>query len=234
LVIIKPSWRWLVFIVVAAAIGAMVAYLVSRYPDVLSSQDGQIDLTRNLLWLGLIGASLIMHRRLPLGHALKYALIWVAIGAGLVLAYSFRHDARDLVDRLMAELLPHQPRVVDGLVEIAAGDHGHFVIEASVDGVNLRFLVDTGASDVVLSPRDAVRLGLDIKSLSFNKVYRTANGIVRGAPVRLKRVVVGSIVVENVRASVNGAEMGRSLLGMSFLNRLSGYEVRDGRLILRP
>jgi aspartyl protease family protein len=224
----------LVFIVVAAAIGAMVAYLTSLYPDVLSSQDGQIDLTRSLLWLGLIGGSLILHRRLPLGHALKYALIWIALGAGLVLAYSYRYDVRSLADRLVAELLPHQARVIDGLVEIRAGDHGHFVLEASVDGANLRFLVDTGASDVVLSPRDAVRLGLDIKSLSFNKVYRTANGIVRGAPVRLKRVAIGPIVVENVRASVNGAEMSSSLLGMSFLNRLSGYDVRDGRLILRP
>ena len=212
----------------------MVAYLTSLYPDVLSSQDGQIDLTRSLLWLGLIGGSLILHRRLPLGHALKYALIWIALGAGLVLAYSYRHDVRSLADRLVAELLPHQARVIDGLVEIRAGDHGHFVLEASVDGANLRFLVDTGASDVVLSPRDAVRLGLDIKSLSFNKVYRTANGIVRGAPVRLKRVAIGPIVVENVRASVNGAEMSSSLLGMSFLNRLSGYDVRDGRLILRP
>ena len=212
----------------------MVAYLTSLYPDVLSSQDGQIDLTRSLLWLGLIGGSLILHRRLPLGHALKYALIWIALGAGLVLAYSYRYDVRSLADRLVAELLPHQARVIDGLVEIRAGDHGHFVLEASVDGANLRFLVDTGASDVVLSPRDAVRLGLDIKSLSFNKVYRTANGIVRGAPVRLKRVAIGPIVVENVRASVNGAEMSSSFLGMSFLNRLSGYDVRDGRLILRP
>ncbi|MBT6094405.1 MAG: TIGR02281 family clan AA aspartic protease [Rhodospirillaceae bacterium] len=230
----KTSGRWIVFLVLAVGVTALVVYLAVRYPDVLNSRDGQIDLTQSLLWLGLIGASLFLHRRMPLGHALRYATIWVALGAGLVLAYSFRHDAQNLADRMVAELLPHQGRVVGDSVEIRAGDHGHFVVEALVENVNLRFLVDTGASDVVLSPSDARRLGFKSEDLTFSKLYNTANGTVRGAPVRLGRISIGAITIENVRASVNGAEMARSLLGMSFLNRLSGYEVRKDRLVLRP
>lgn len=221
-------------VVFAAAIGALVAYLAYRYPDVLTGRDSQVDLTRSLIWVGVIGASLFLHRRLPLGHALKYAAVWLALGAGLVLAYGFRYEARDLGERLMAELVPHQAIERGSAVEIRAGGHGHFVLEAAVNGVNLRFLVDTGASDVVLSPADAARLGFDTDQLSFTKIYQTANGTVQGAPVRLTRIAVGSIVIEDVPASVNAAAMGRSLLGMSFLNRLSGYEVRDDRLILRP
>jgi len=87
---------------------------------------------------------------------------------------------------------------------------------------------------VVLSPADARRLGFDPDTLDFSKVYRTANGTVYGAPVRLRSLTIGSIRIDNVRASVNGAEMSRSLLGMSFLERLSGYEVTAGSLILYP
>ena len=98
----------------------------------------------------------------------------------------------------------------------------------------IRFLVDTGASEVVLSPRDAERLGFDLKSLNFNRIYQTANGTVTGAPVRLEEIRIGPIVVSDVRASVNGAEMKRSLLGMSFLGRLGGYRVNGDVLTLSP
>jgi len=225
---------WWGLLALGIGIAVLVAYLAARFPEVLAGRDGQVDLTRSLIWIGVIGASLFLHRRLPLGHALKYAAIWIALGAGLVLAYGFRHEAAALRDRLVAELLPHRAVSAGGTVEIRAGDHGHFVVEARVDGTDIRFLVDTGASDVVLSPADARRVGFDPATLAFTRSYRTANGVVMGAPVRLKRISIGAIAVDNVRASVNGADMNRSLLGMSFLDRLGGYEVRDGKLILRP
>ena len=104
---------------------------------------------------------------------------------------------------------------------------------ALVDGVKIKFLVDTGATDVVLNSGDAMRLGLNFKQLSFDKIYQTANGIVRGAPVKLGRVKIGPIEITNVRASVNGADMTNSLLGMSFLSRIGGYEVIGDRLTLK-
>ena len=230
----KISCRWVGFFVVALAIGALIVWLAVRYPEVLAGQGRRVDLTHSLIWLGLIGTSLFLHRRLPLGHAAKYAAIWVAIGAGLVLAYSFRHDAREIFERMKAELLPHTVRIVGEAVEIRAGRHGHFLLEADVDGVAIRFLVDTGASDVILTLDDATRLGFRSENLTFNKLYRTANGMVRAAPVKIKRMKVGSITLKNVRASVNRADAFHSLLGMSFLGRLSGYEVRGDRMVLRP
>jgi aspartyl protease family protein len=230
----KVSRPWWGFLVLVVAVGALIAFLAHRYPEALTGTGGKVNLTQSLLWLGLIGASLFLHRRLPLGHAQRYGAIWVAIGAGLVLAYGFRQEALFAWDRLVGELIPHRAVQTGGAVEIRAGEGRHFVLEAEVDGTPLRFLVDTGASDVVLSPADARRLAIDIEALKFTRVYRTANGTVIGAPVRLGRIAVGPIVVENVRASDNGAEMTRSLLDMSFLQRLRGFEVRDGKLILRP
>ena len=102
-----------------------------------------------------------------------------------------------------------------------------------VDGTPVRFLVDTGVTSVVLSPNDAERLGYDPAKLSFTGFVRTANGTVRTAPIRLGNLVVGDIRLTDVPAVVNQAAMGSSLLGMSFLDRLRSYEVRDGVLVIR-
>ena len=116
---------------------------------------------------------------------------------------------------------------------VEAGSHGHFVIEAVVDGVPLTFLLDTGASEIILTLADARRLGYPPQRLEFSQRFRTANGEVRAAPVRLRELRVGQFSLYDLDASVNEAPLAISLLGMSFLDRLNGYEVKDGRLILR-
>ena len=123
----------------------------------------------------------------------------------------------------------------DGLLEmvIRAGPHGHFVVAAEVDGTPLTFLIDTGASDIVLSQADARRLGLEPRTLDYSRSYQTANGVVRAAPVRLRELRLGQLQLYDLDASVNEGPLPVSLLGMSFLGRLQGYEVMDGRLILR-
>jgi clan AA aspartic protease (TIGR02281 family) len=123
----------------------------------------------------------------------------------------------------------------DGLLElvIRAGPHGHFVVDAEVDGTPLTFLIDTGASDIVLSQADARQLGLEPRTLDYSRSYQTANGVVRAAPVQLRELRLGQLHLHDLDASVNERPLPVSLLGMSFLGRLQGYEVTDGRLILR-
>src|SRR3546814_9792632 len=81
--------------------------------------------------------------------------------------------------------------VAEGVVEVRAGAGGHFVVTATVNGVPVDFLIDTGASDIVLSLADAQRLGYSPENLSFTRQYVTANGIGRGAPIRLDSLAVG-------------------------------------------
>lgn len=223
-----------ILIAAAAALAVLVAWLINRYPGVLSGSSGKLDLVYSLLLLALVTATLVLHRRFKSQSRLKHLGVWLLLGVGLFLAYTFRHDAEYLGRRVIGEFNPSAGVIEDGAVTFPVSAGGHFVVEAVVDGTPLRFLVDTGASDVVLSPDDAIRLGFDIAALSFDKTYRTANGVVMGAPVTLRRIVVGPIVLDNVRASVNGAPMERSLLGMSFLGRLSGYSVSNDVLTLRP
>jgi aspartyl protease family protein len=107
------------------------------------------------------------------------------------------------------------------------------VVEAMVNGAPLTFLVDTGASDIVLTMADAERLGLRPGSLHFTQRFATANGEVRAAPVVLREIRVGQFSLFDVPASVNEAPLRVSLLGMSFLQKLNGYGVENGRLVLR-
>jgi len=224
-----PAWLWLV--VAAVGMIAVVLALNGRFPGAIEEQGGLPWLLYLLSWLVLAGSGVVLAvRREPLKQ-LRNAAIWLGLGLALVIGYSFKDD---LGSRLLAELLPQRGVAnQDGSVSFRAGTDGHFHVEALVNGSRLRLLVDTGASQVVLSPADARRLGFDLGSLDFRHVSETANGPVTGAPVTLREVAVGSVRLADVGASVNGAAMSESLLGMSFLSRLSGFEVSGDRLTLR-
>lgn len=113
-----------------------------------------------------------------------------------------------------------------------ADPNGHFLVDAEVNGTPVRFLVDTGATLVVLSPADARAAGLDGGDLRFTAVMSTANGTARAAPTRLRSLRLGQLEVTDVPAVVMERPLAVSLLGMSFLRRLDGYSIRDGVLTL--
>ncbi len=225
-----PFWLWLA----GAAIGVigLLLALSGRFPDALESEGNLQRLIYLLALLALVGGSIVFAiRRQPL-RQLRNAAIWVGFGLILVIAYGFRDE---IMPRLMGELVPQRGIAdVDGSVSFRAGRDGYFHVEAQVNGSRLRFLVDTGASLVVLSPADARRLGFDLDRLAFTQLTETANGLGRGAPLTLRDIVVGGLRVTDVAASVNRAEMSESLLGMSFLRRIGGFEVDGDRLTLRP
>lgn len=116
---------------------------------------------------------------------------------------------------------------------IPAGPNGHFLVTAQIDGVEILFLVDTGASQVILTAEDAERLGYRADDLEFSQRFETANGTILGAPLLLPYFQIGDLEIEDVQSSVILAPMSTSLLGMSFLSRLESFEVREEGLILR-
>ena len=217
------------------AVVVLVAFLAWRYPDAVYSQSDWAHVAYLVALLALVSAGVVAGRRMDLRNALKQVAAWVGVALLVVVGYSFRIELAELGPRVLGDLLPHRgAEVGEGTIAFRAGADGHFRVEAVVDGTRVRFLVDTGASDVVLSPTDARRLGFDLDDLAFTRFYATANGLVRAAPVRLGEMKVGPIRVSDVRASVNEAAMNSSLLGMSFLDRLQYYEFRDGTLTFGP
>ena len=144
-------------------------------------------------------------------------------------------------DRLSAfGLAPARPSVPAGgtasdpVVVLNADLRGHYTVHPSVEGRTLRMLVDTGASVVALTYEDAERAGLKVRPEHFTRPMNTANGVAMAAPVRVAELKVGEIRVTYVDAVVMPrGRLGTSLLGMSFLKRLKGFEMSSSRLTLR-
>ncbi|MET0731571.1 MAG: TIGR02281 family clan AA aspartic protease [Casimicrobiaceae bacterium] len=114
-------------------------------------------------------------------------------------------------------------------VTLYADGRGHFVSDGTINGVSVRFLVDTGATTVAMNSRDAARIGIDYRNAQ-RLVVSTANGVVEVRGVKLDRVQLGGITLTNVEAVVhNGDSPAIVLIGMSVLNRLEMK--RDGGLM---
>ena len=163
--------------------------------------------------------------------------------AGVILAIAY--FAPDLASRLIngqpsaATVRPlsatpeSESPVSGGITRIAADRNGHYVSDILVNGRPLSAIVDTGASLVALRYEDARALGIIFPGDRFDIGVRTANGTAQARRVRLRSVRLGAISLTEVDALVLGEGMlGTNLLGMSFLKRLSRYEVRGSTLVL--
>ena len=119
-------------------------------------------------------------------------------------------------------------------VRLPSDRRGHYIADMAVDGRVMRMLVDTGASFVALRESDARGAGLGGSFTGRSYSLSTANGVVEARGVRIREMRLGSIIVRDIEAIVlPDAQLGANLLGMSFLNRLRGFEVSGHELILR-
>jgi aspartyl protease family protein len=166
-----------------------------------------------------------------------WALRWVSLCCGLALVCGviLDHRAAFFSDRAppgetarTVSAVQATGPIVNTLV-YPANEHGHVILEAAVNGVPIRLLVDTGASLVSLTPRDARAVGVSPGELMFTLRVNTANGSARMAPVTLREIRIGQLALYDVPAAVL-ENLNISLLGMSFLGRLQSYEMREGKL----
>lgn len=117
---------------------------------------------------------------------------------------------------------------------VTKSSDGHYWAEALVNGKRVRFLVDTGATAVALTAEDAARLGIRLKDLDYTAEVTTANGQAHAAQITLASVSVAGARVSDVQALVIDKGLPTSLLGMTYLGRLSRFEASQTTLILRP
>jgi aspartyl protease family protein len=160
-----------------------------------------------------------------------WALRWVALGGGIALlcAGLLNHGAVLVADHA-AEPKPAASPAPNTLV-YTADQRGHVFVETAVNGAPVQMLVDTGASVVTLTTRDARAAGISTDELVFSGRASTANGLARLARVTLREVRIDQLSIYDVPAGVL-ENLDVSLLGMSFLGRLQSYEMRDGQLTI--
>ncbi|WP_281967963.1 retropepsin-like aspartic protease family protein [Roseovarius nanhaiticus] len=186
--------------------------------------------TAHLVYLIVLGCAVMMWffaaNRDSLGKTLQQAAVWGAIFIGVIAAIGLWDDVRGTV-------APRQSVSAEaGRIELPRAPDGHYYLDAEVNGAPIRFVVDTGASDIVLSREDAAAAGLRPENLNFTGHASTANGIVRTAPVRLDTISVEGLSDRGVRAVVNSGELRESLLGMGYLERFRSVQITGGTLIL--
>ncbi len=184
----------------------------------------------NLAYLVLLGAVLVfwlfVQNRQTLGKTAQTAAAWGLIFLGTIAAVGLWDDIRQTV-------APQQAVFADaGRIELPRAPDGHYYVTLDLNGAPVRFVVDTGASSIVLTRADARAAGLDMQGLSFLSQAMTANGPVQTAPVEIARLNLGPFSDTGVRAYVNDGEMEQSLLGMTYLQRFDRLEISGGKMIL--
>lgn len=187
------------------------------------------DLPR-LAYLVLLGLAVagwfIAENRASLGRTMRMALAWGLIFLGVVAGFGLWNDVR-------TEVMPRQSVLADGArIEVPRAFDGHYYLTLRLDGTPVDFVVDTGATDIVLSREDARRIGIDPDALAYTGIAMTANGQVRTARARVGEIAIGAISDRDVAVSVTDGEMPGSLLGMAYLQRFDRIEIADGRLLL--
>jgi len=186
----------------------------------------------NLIYLSVlilvIGGYFIAVSRTNLPKMLQQGAIWVFIFIGAITVAGLWSEmgttsfSRQSVIQTDGSTIVSAPRDRDG----------HYYLSLIINDAPIRFVVDTGATDLVLTKEDAARVGLDPKQLAYLSISNTANGQVRLARVRLDSVQLGDITDQDVRAVVNEGDMRESLLGMTYLQKFGRIQIEGNRLTL--
>ena len=184
----------------------------------------------NLIYLSVlilvIGGYFIAVSRTNLPKMLQQGAIWVFIFIGAI-------TVAGLWSEMGTTSLSRQSVIqTDGSTIVSAprDRDGHYYLSLIINDAPIRFVVDTGATDLVLTKEDAARVGLDPKQLAYLSIANTANGQVRLARVRLDSVQLGDITDQDVRAVVNEGDMRESLLGMTYLQKFGRIQIEGNRL----
>lgn len=163
------------------------------------------------------------------------AVMLLATASSLSVAFWLNHaDERGQARAAAVPAVASTPAATGGAAQVVRGADGHYWAEADIEGRAVRVLVDTGASVVALTREDALRLGLKLTAADFSRTVQTAAGPARAAAVTLDHVAVAGARVEDVQALVVEDGLSQSLLGMSYLGRLSAFEATPAGLTLRP
>jgi len=223
-----PGFRFLVIVVIVVGIVVLGASLSAReLTDVEWARLGS-----GALILTLVAAR-FSRSAIPLGHLGRQAAILLVLGALLMVGYSYRDEASGLFGRALGTIDPSRGvETGANAMRFLADDSGQFFVDAELNGTAVHVLVDTGASGIALSRRDAARLGFQPEALNYTGRFSTANGMVRAAPVTLPDIEIGPLTARDVQAWVNEGDLDESLLGMSFLATLGRIEIKGDTLTL--
>ncbi|MFL6728363.1 MAG: TIGR02281 family clan AA aspartic protease [Sphingomicrobium sp.] len=173
----------------------------------------------------------LMSRREPIAKLLTMAMAWIAIFAAGFILFTFRDNFGWVAQRLKAEAVG-TPVVEGRETRIPMAIDGHFWVDGRVNGVAVKFLVDSGATMTTIDRETAIRAGISV-SPRPDQFVRTGNGIIRVSSGRARKLEVGGIQRRDVGMQVADND-NLNVLGMNFLSSLSRWGVEGRWLVLVP
>jgi len=191
-----------------------------------------------LAQLALIGIALVflggwVRRGLPMAGGLLRLLGNLAVMAAIAMALlRFAHFSTGLEGPGISEA-PKQT-VSGGETRVPLSPDGHFWLSARVNGVPMRFLIDTGATITTLSPDSAEKAQITPNAFGQKVVMQTANGSTQADIATVEELRVGSIIARNFEVVVAPGMGGTNVLGMNFMSRLARWQVKDNVMVLVP
>jgi len=218
-----------------AVVGALIIVVVRHGGAMVGLDDHeQLSLLYRIGLLILVGSALARMFRGRFAMAARMAAMWVIVGLALAVGYTYRFELKDAANRVSAELVPGHAAARGRTVELARTGAGDFHIATQVNGARVPMVLDTGASTVMLTREAAMAAGLPVEMIKYNVNIDTANGRTYAAAAIIDRIAIGGIVERGVPALIaQPGTLKMSLLGMSFLSRLQGWEVRGDKVVMR-
>ncbi|HEV2745818.1 MAG TPA: TIGR02281 family clan AA aspartic protease [Allosphingosinicella sp.] len=178
--------------------------------------------------------SALMVRRIPIGKGLQMFAGWVMIFLAAFVAFTLKDDFIELGQRVLDESRGEKMAVQTGAtMRIKQSLDGHFWVDAQLNGEDVRFLIDSGATTTSISGDTARRAGIE-PSRGLPALVQTANGTVAVQRGRAERLRLGSINREDLAVHISDGFGDVNVLGMNFLSSLSGWAVEGRWLVLKP
>lgn len=197
------------------------------------TSDDTSSLVYGLIMLMLVASGLFA-RKLPISQTAKLAGAWVGIFAIGFVLFSFRGEAGALWLKLTADINPSSASVQNGSVRINKSEDGHFYVDAELNGKDVNFLIDSGATNTSLSVGAANAAGVEVATSGFPVALETANGVTTAWRARVNKLRVGPIIREDMPVHVSESFGEINLLGMDFLSSLKAWRVEGNTMILNP
>ena len=171
----------------------------------------------------------LMARREPAAKLVKMALAWIVIFAAGFVLFTFRDDFGYLAERLKAEAIG-TPVTEGRVTRIPMAIDGHFWVQAKLNGRDVKFLVDSGATMTTIDRGTALQAGVEVSDRR-DQYVRTGNGMIRVSSGRAEELIIGEIERRDVALQVaDNDEL--NVLGMNYLSTLSRWGVEGRWLIL--
>lgn len=183
----------------------------------------------------LLLISSLAARRLAIGQVAKMALAWIAIFAALFVIFSYRFELASVWERVKSDFNGTAGQTYVGeAIQLKRQDNGHYWVQTQINGKDVDFMIDSGATTTAVNSSTAKEVGLAVDSGGYPIIIQTANGPVKAFRGVVQTLELGPLKLSSHRVVVSENFGDTNVLGMNFLDSLKSWKVENNVMTLQP